>query len=317
LRPARRRILLLNEVRPHRLDTSKPFGDGFFMPSPTYVLTLSCPNRPGIVAAVSTALFEGGFNIFDAQQFDDAETGRFFMRVGFNTTTDSPDAADLRARFTEIAGRFDMTWTLRGAEEKKSVALLVSRFDHCLVDLLYRWRSGELPMEPVCVIANYARDTYAHIDFGDIPFHHLPVTKQTKMEQEAQVWETVRASGADLVVLARYMQILSDGLATKLSGRCINIHHSFLPGFKGARPYHQAYERGVKLIGATAHFVTSDLDEGPIIEQDVERISHRDTPEDLVRKGRDIERRVLARALAYALEDRVLPNGRKTVVFYG
>jgi len=210
-----------------------------------------------------------------------------------------------------------MTWTLRGAEEKKRVALLVSRFDHCLVDLLYRWRSGELPMEPVCVIANYARDTYAHIDFGDIPFHHLPVTKQTKMEQEAQVWETVRASGADLVVLARYMQILSDGLATKLSGRCINIHHSFLPGFKGARPYHQAHERGVKLIGATAHFVTSDLDEGPIIEQDVERISHRDTPEDLVRKGRDIERRVLARALAYALEDRVLPNGRKTVVFYG
>ena len=287
------------------------------MPVASYVLTLSCPNRPGIVAAVSAALFEGGFNIFDAQQFDDAETGRFFMRVAFNAATAAPGAYDLNARFVEIARRFEMTWTLRGADEKKRVALLVSRFDHCLVDLLYRWRSGELAMDPVCVIANYPKDTYAHIDFGDIPFHHLPVTRQTKMEQEALLWETVRNSGADLVVLARYMQILSDGLAAKLSGRCINIHHSFLPGFKGAKPYHQAHERGVKLIGATAHFVTSDLDEGPIIEQDVERISHRDTPEDLVRKGRDIERRVLSRALAYALEDRVLPNGRKTVVFYG
>ena len=195
--------------------------------------------------------------------------------------------------------------------------MLVSRFDHCLVDLLYRWRSGELPMEPVAIVANYPRETYEHIDFGDIPFHYLPVTKQTKMEQEAKLWETVREAKADVIVLARYMQILSDGLAAKLSGRCINIHHSFLPGFKGAKPYHQAHERGVKLIGATAHFVTSDLDEGPIIEQDVERISHRDTPEDLVRKGRDIERRVLSRALSFHLEDRVLLNGRKTVVFYG
>jgi formyltetrahydrofolate deformylase len=210
-----------------------------------------------------------------------------------------------------------MSWTLRANEEKKRVALLVSRFDHCLVDLLYRWRSGELPMEPVAIIANYPRETYAHLDIEDIPFHHLPVTRQTKMEQEAKLWETVREARADIVVLARYMQILSDGLAAKLTGRCINIHHSFLPGFKGAKPYHQAHERGVKLIGATAHFVTSDLDEGPIIEQDVERISHRDTPEDLVRKGRDIERRVLAKALSYALEDRVLLNGRKTVVFYG
>jgi formyltetrahydrofolate deformylase len=186
-----------------------------------------------------------------------------------------------------------------------------------LADLLYRWRSGELPMEPICIIANYARETYEHIDFGDIPFHYLPITRQTKMEQETKLWGIVRESNADLIVLARYMQILSDGLAAKLSGKCINIHHSFLPGFKGAKPYHQAHERGVKLIGATAHFVTSDLDEGPIIEQDVERISHRDTPEDLVRKGRDIERRVLSRALSYALEDRVLLNGRKTVVFYG
>ena len=282
-----------------------------------YGLTFSRPNRPGIVATDSAALFEGGFNILDAQQFDDVETGAFFMRVAFNVVAASDGAESFRARFGEIAQSFGMTWTLRAASEKKRVALLVSRFDHCLVDLLYRWRSGELPMEPVCIIANYPRETYEHIDLDGIPFHHLPVTRQTKMEQEAQLWETVRESKADVIVLARYMQILSDGLAAKLSGRCINIHHSFLPGFKGAKPYHQAAERGVKLIGATAHFVTSDLDEGPIIEQDVERISHRDTPEDLVRKGRDIERRVLARALSYALEDRVLLNGRKTVVFYG
>jgi formyltetrahydrofolate deformylase len=287
------------------------------MTTPRFVLTLSCPNRPGIVAAVSTALFEGGFNIFDAQQFDDIETGAFFMRVAFNSANEGATGEAMRARFAEIGARFGMNWTLRAVEDKKRVVLLVSRFDHCLVDLLYRWRSGELPMAPVAIIANYPRETYEHIDFADIPFHYLPVTRQTKMEQEAQLWETVREAKADLVVLARYMQILSDGLAAKFSGKCINIHHSFLPGFKGAKPYHQAHERGVKLIGATAHFVTSDLDEGPIIEQDVERISHRDTPDDLVRKGRDIERRVLARALSYALEDRVLPNGRKTVVFYG
>jgi len=285
------------------------------MPSTRYVLTLSCINRPGIVAGVSTALFEGGFNILDAQQFDDTETGNFFMRVEFNAAAESSDFAALRERFAAAAKEFVMEWTLRATHERKKVAMLVSRFDHCLVDLLYRWRSGELPMEIVAIIANYPRESYEHIDLEDIPFHYLPVTKQTKMEQEAELWETVRESKADVVVLARYMQILSDGLAAKLSGRCINIHHSFLPGFKGAKPYHQAHERGVKLIGATAHFVTSDLDEGPIIEQDVERISHRDTPEDLVRKGRDIERRVLARALSYHLEDRVLLNRNKTVVF--
>ncbi len=287
------------------------------MSSTRYVLTLSCPNRPGIVATVSTALFEGGFNILDAQQFDDTETGNFFMRVAFNGANEASDMAAMRGRFTAIAKDFAMTWSMRAGHDKKKVALLVSRFDHCLVDLLYRWRSGELPMDIVAIIANYPRETYEHIDFDEIPFHYLPVTKQTKMEQETKLWETVRESKADLVVLARYMQILSDGLAAKLSGRCINIHHSFLPGFKGAKPYHQAHERGVKLIGATAHFVTSDLDEGPIIEQDVERITHRDTPEDLVRKGRDIERRVLARALSYHLEDRVLINRNKTVVFPG
>ena len=207
---------------------------------------------------------------------------------------------------------------MRAADEKKRVALLVSRFDHCLVDLLYRWRSGELPMEVVAIIANYPRETYAHIDFGDIPFHYLPVTKQTKMEQETQVWETCSSRRRPMSSCSRATCRSSPtGSPPSCQGRCINIHHSFLPGFKGAKPYHQAHARGVKLIGATAHFVTSDLDEGPIIEQDVERISHRDTPDDLVRKGRDIERRVLARALRHHLEDRVLLNGGKTVVFAG
>ena len=287
------------------------------MSAARYVLTLSCADRPGIVAKVSMALFEGGFNILEAQQFDDTETGVLFMRVAFNGADEKADVAALRAEFAQIAAALKMTWSIRAENEKKRVALLVSRFDHCLVDLLYRWRSGELAMDIVAIIANYPRDAYDHIDFDEIPFHYLPVTKPTKMEQEAQVWGVVRDSKADVVVLARYMQILSDGLAAKMQGRCINIHHSFLPGFKGAKPYHQAHARGVKLIGATAHFVTSDLDEGPIIEQDVERISHRDTPEDLVRKGRDIERRVLARALAYHLEDRVLLNRGKTVVFSG
>jgi formyltetrahydrofolate deformylase len=282
-----------------------------------HILTLSCVNRPGIVAKVSAALFDGGFNILDAQQFDDIETGDFFMRVVFNPAQSHADVEAFREAFKAIAVGFAMTWSMRSVDQRKRVVLMVSRFDHCLVDLLYRWRSGELAMEPVAIIANYPRETYAHIEFGDIPFHYLPITKQTKMEQEAQAWEAIKSAGADLVILARYMQVLSDGFVAKLQGRCVNIHHSFLPGFKGAKPYHQAHLRGVKLIGATAHFVTSDLDEGPIIEQDVERISHRDTPEDLVRKGRDIERRVLARAIANVLDNRVLLNHGKTVVFEG
>ncbi len=282
-----------------------------------HILTLSCVNRPGIVAKVSAALFDGGFNILDAQQFDDIKTGDFFMRVVFNPAARESNVDELRETFKAIAMAFAMTWSMRPVDQLKRVALMVSRFDHCLVDLLYRWRSGELRMDPVAIVANYPRETYAHIDFGDIPFHYLPITRETKMEQESQAWEIIKSAKADLVVLARYMQILSDGFAAKLQGRCVNIHHSFLPGFKGAKPYHQAHVRGVKLIGATAHFITSNLDEGPIIEQDVERISHRDTPEDLVRKGRDIERRVLARAIANVLEDRVLLNHGKTVVFEG
>ncbi|MGA2486729.1 MAG: formyltetrahydrofolate deformylase [Roseiarcus sp.] len=285
------------------------------MPAARHTLTLSCADRPGIVAKVSAALFEGGFNVLEAQQFDDLETGNFFMRVDFDGASERADVAAFRRAFADLAATFGMTWSLRSEAQRKRVVLMVSRFDHCLADLLYRWRSGELKMDVVAIIANYSRETYDNIDFGAIPFHHLPVEKETKMEQEAQVWETIRAAQADVVVLARYMQILSEGLVAKLTGRCINIHHSFLPGFKGARPYHQAHARGVKLIGATAHFVTANLDEGPIIEQAVERITHADTPEDLVRKGRDIERRVLARALAYHLQDRVLINGAKTVVF--
>jgi len=277
------------------------------------ILTLSCPDQRGIVAKVSAFLFERGCNILDAQQFDDQETGQFFMRVVFDA--DGADRTAVRGEFGALADGLKMKWTLRDRAERYRVLLLASKFDHCLADLVYRWRIGELPMDITGVVSNHPAETYEHIDLSGLPFHHLPVTKETKFEQEAELWKLIQETKTDIVVLARYMQVLSDGLSAKLQGRCINIHHSFLPGFKGAKPYHQAHARGVKLIGASAHYVTGDLDEGPIIEQDVERISHRDTPEDLVRKGRDIERRVLARALRYRLEDRVLLNGRKTVVF--
>jgi formyltetrahydrofolate deformylase len=287
---------------------------------PQYILTIAAPDRPGIVAAVTTFLFEAGGNILEAQQFDDLQSGRFFMRVVFVAEAGSPAhtaayAARFRSEFAATAERFGMEWALRDRLAKRRVMILVSKSDHCLVDLLYRWRIGELPMDITGIVSNHPRETYAHIDLSGLRFHHLPVTRQTKLEQEAELWDLVRGTNTDLVVLARYMQVLSAGLTAKLAGRCINIHHSFLPGFKGAKPYHQAHERGVKLIGATAHYVTSDLDEGPIIEQDVERISHGDTPEDLVRKGRDIERRVLARAVRYHLDGRVILNGGKTVVF--
>jgi formyltetrahydrofolate deformylase len=285
------------------------------MPADQYVLTLSCPNRPGIVAAVSNHLFRSGCNILDASQFDDTESDRFFMRVVFNVVEGDISLDSLRESFKAVAEPFAMSFALKNRSERQRVLLLASKFDHCLADLLYRWRIGELPMDLVGIVSNHPRETYAHLDFSGVPFHHLRITKETKLEQESELWNLVKSTKADLVVLARYMQVLSDALAAKLSGRCINIHHSFLPGFKGAKPYHQAHARGVKLIGATAHYVTSDLDEGPIIEQDVERISHHDTPDDLVRKGRDIERRVLSRAIAWHLDGRVLLNGSKTVVF--
>ncbi|HTG38627.1 formyltetrahydrofolate deformylase [Sphingomonas sp.] len=276
-------------------------------------LTLSCDDRPGLVAAVAGFLAGHGGNIVDAQQFDDRMNRRFFMRVVFELA--SGDAATIRAAFTPLAVEHGMAWKLRGAGERQRVVLMVSKFDHCLGDLLYRRRVGELDMDVAAIVSNHPQSVLNVGGIGDIPFHHLPVTPDTKPEQEARVKGIVEETAADLVVLARYMQILSDDLAGWLSGRCINIHHSFLPGFKGAKPYHQAHARGVKMIGATAHYVTADLDEGPIIAQDVEPISHADTPEDLVRKGRDIERRVLATAVAHHLEDRVLLNGNRTVVF--
>jgi len=282
--------------------------------SETYILTLSCVDHPGIVAAVSTSLARHGANIIEAQQFDDLMTGRFFMRVEF-ALVGGADLTQVEAGFAPVGADHGLDYRFRASSARKRVLLLASKFDHCLADLLYRWKIGELEMEPVGIVSNHPRETYAHLDFETIPFHHLPVAKDAKPQQEARIKTIVEDTGADLVVLARYMQILSDDLAGFLAGRCINIHHSFLPGFKGAKPYHQAHARGVKLIGATAHYVTADLDEGPIIDQDTERVSHRDTPDDLVRKGRDIERRVLASAVRAFLEDRVLMNGATTVVF--
>ena len=282
------------------------------MSTENYYLTLTCPNKPGIVAAVSTYIFNAGGDIEEAQQFDDKASKRFFMRVSFSCPT---DAATLKNGFLEIAKQFDLTWDLRAVKDLKRVLIMASKLDHCLVDLLYRWRIGELPMIICGIVSNHPRDVYASIDFADIPFYHLPVTAETKPAQEAKLLEIIAENKVDMVILARYMQILSDDLSTKLSGRCINVHHSFLPSFKGAKPYHQAHARGIKLIGATAHFVTSDLDEGPIIEQDVTRVTHGDTPDDLVRKGRDLERTVLSRALRYYLHDRVLINGATSVVF--
>ena len=279
----------------------------------TCLLSLSCDDRPGLVAKVAGFLAANGGNIIDAQQFDDRLTDRFFMRVVFELAT-THDVDGLSRDFAPLARDAGMDWKLRSTRQRQRVLLMVSKFDHCLGDLLYRHRIGELDMDVVAIVSNHPRDTLKTSMIGDIPYHHWPVTKDTKAAQEAQVKRVVEETGADLIVLARYMQILSDDLAAYLSGRCINIHHSFLPGFKGAKPYHQAHARGVKMIGATAHYVTADLDEGPIIAQDVEPISHADTPDELVRKGRDIERRVLASAVASHLEDRVFLNGSRTVV---
>ncbi|WP_196260021.1 formyltetrahydrofolate deformylase [Pelagibacterium limicola] len=277
-----------------------------------YILTLSCTNRSGIVAAVATRIAKHDGDILEAHQFDDATTGMFFMRVVFSMQTEE---AAFRTGIAEEVERFGLDFTLRVAGARRKVLFLVSKFDHCLGDLLYRNRIGELNIDPVGIVSNHPRDALNLTLMEGIPYHYLPISRDTKASQEAQIKAIIEETGAELVVLARYMQILSDDFSAYLAGRCINIHHSFLPGFKGAKPYHQAHERGVKMIGATAHYVTADLDEGPIICQDVEPVSHADTPEDLVGKGRDIERRVLARAVAWHLEDRVLINKHKTVVF--
>ena len=277
------------------------------------ILTLSCQDRPGVTARVAGLLYTLGGNILEAQQFNDRADNEFFMRVAF--AAGATGIEGYRAALTGLAAELGMSWTLRAASERRRVLIMVSKFDHCLNDLLYRQRIGELPMDIVAIAGNHPRGALAASLPDGIAYHHLPITPETKPQQEAALRSLIAASGAELVVLARYMQVLSDELSAELAGRCINIHHSFLPGFKGAKPYHQAHARGVKVIGASAHYVTADLDEGPIIVQDVETITHADRPDDLVRKGRDIERRVLARAVAFHLEDRVLLNGSKTVVF--
>ncbi|HEX7006556.1 MAG TPA: formyltetrahydrofolate deformylase [Alphaproteobacteria bacterium] len=281
----------------------------------TYILKLSCPDRIGIVAAVAGFLSEQDCNIIESAQFNDEMTGRFFMRTVVVAGDGSPDLAGLSTAFAAVGKRFGMEWELHDAARKPRVLILVSKFDHCLNDLLYRYRTGDIPMEIPAIVSNHP-DLKPLADFYGLPYHHLPVTKETRAAQEAELMGLVESTRADIVVLARYMQILSDDLCRKLHGRAINIHHSFLPSFKGAKPYHQAHARGVKLIGATAHYVTEALDEGPIIEQETVRVSHAETPEQLVAVGRDVEKLVLARALKCLVEHRVLLNGNKTVVFH-
>lgn len=283
------------------------------MPHNDHILTLSCPDRTGIVYRVSGLLFELGCNILDSQQYGDDESGRFFLRVHFSLPA-AVTTEKLREQFAAMAGPFDMDWQVHDARRKPRLLIMVSKQGHCLNDLLFRVQSGQLHAEIAAIVSNH--NDYASLAASyDIPFHHLPVTADTKAAQEKQVLELVASKQIDLVVLARYMQILSQDMCEALNGRAINIHHSFLPSFKGARPYHQAHARGVKIIGATAHYVTSDLDEGPIIDQDIERVDHTMTAQELTQVGSDIESLVLARAVRSHVEHRILLNRNKTVVF--
>ena len=279
----------------------------------SYVLTVSCKSTRGIVAAISSYLADKGCNIVDSSQFDDLDTGKFFTRVSFISEEGVP-LAELKEGFEPISKRFAMDAEIHDGNARMKVLLMVSRFGHCLNDLLYRWKIGALPIDIVGVVSNHF-DYQKVVVNHDIPFHHIPVTKANKVQAEARIMEVAEQTGTELIVLARYMQILSDEMCQKMSGRIINIHHSFLPSFKGAKPYAQAHHRGVKLIGATAHFVTGDLDEGPIIEQDVERVDHAMDAETLTAIGRDVECVVLARAVKWFVEHRILKNGDKTVVF--
>ncbi len=283
------------------------------MPMKTYVLTVTCLSRRGIVAALSGFLADAGCNITDSAQFDDSETGRFFTRVTFVSETGATLEA-LCDGFAPVAERFGMDWAIRDAAARMKVVVMVSNFGHCLNDLLYRWKIGALNIDIVGVVSNHF-DYQKVVVNHDIPFHHIRVTKANKPEAEAQLMELVESSGTELVVLARYMQVLSEEMCRRMSGRIINIHHSFLPSFKGANPYKQAYERGVKLIGATAHYVTADLDEGPIIEQDTARVTHAQSSLDYVSIGRDVESQVLARAIHAHCQHRVFLNGNRTIVF--
>ncbi|OBR72296.1 formyltetrahydrofolate deformylase [Xanthomonas arboricola] len=278
-----------------------------------YILTLSCPDRTGIVYRVTGLLFDLACNILDAQQFGDDESGRFFLRVHFDKPPGT-DIAGLERRFAQLADEFQMDWQLHDARRRARLLVLVSKQGHCLNDLLFRMHSRQLPVDIAAVVSNHADFAPLAASYG-IAFQHLPVSADTRAAQEAQLLALVEALQIDLVVLARYMQILSPALCRALAGRAINIHHSFLPSFKGAQPYHQAHARGVKIIGATAHYVTEDLDEGPIIEQDVARVDHAMTPRDLVRLGSDTESLVLARAVRRHVEHRIVLNGHRTVVF--
>ncbi|CQR83913.1 formyltetrahydrofolate deformylase (plasmid) [Paracoccus aminovorans] len=278
-----------------------------------YCLTVACATKRGIVAAISGYLAEKGCNITDSSQFDDMENDQFFMRVSF-LSEEGVGLEELRRDFAEISESFDMVSSFHDETEKMKVVIMVSRFGHCLNDLLYRWRIGALPIDIVAVISNHM-DYQKVVVNHDLPFHCIKVTKENKPQAEAEQLRIVRDSGAELIVLARYMQVLSDQMCKEMSGRIINIHHSFLPSFKGANPYKQAFERGVKLIGATSHYVTADLDEGPIIEQDIIRVTHAQSPEDYVSLGRDVESQVLARAIHAHIHRRVFLNGNKTVVF--
>jgi formyltetrahydrofolate deformylase len=283
------------------------------MSASNFILTLSCADRPGIVAAVTTELAALNANIAESNQFWDRETGQFFMRLAFTAPAGVGREALERALRPAVE-RFAMRTTLADETRKKKIVVMVSKFDHAMLHLLYQIRVGWLDAEVAAIVSNHEHSR-ATAEYEGIPFHLLPVSRDDKAAQEEQVLALVKETGADLVVLARYMQILSDGFATRLYGQIINIHHSFLPSFKGAKPYHQAHERGVKIIGATAHYVTPELDEGPIIEQDTARVTHAMSPDDLVAAGRDVESRVLARAVKLHLESRVMLNGKKTVVF--
>jgi formyltetrahydrofolate deformylase len=280
--------------------------------NPVYTLTLSCPDRLGLVHAVSGFLLERSGNIEEAAQYNDPDTGLFFMRVQFACARLGFE--QLKTELGQFAAPLQLQWQLHAQAQPMRTVILVSKEGHCLNDLLFRWKSGLLPLDIRAIVSNH-REFYQLAASYNVPFHHLPVTAATKMQVEARQIEIIENEGAELVVLARYMQILSDDLCRKLSGRAINIHHSFLPSFKGAKPYYQAHDRGVKLIGATAHYVTADLDEGPIIEQDVARVDHSKTVEDLTALGRDTESQVLARAVKWHSEHRVLINGHKTVIF--
>lgn len=281
----------------------------------TCILTLSCQDVRGIVAAVSGFLAAHNGFIIESGQYGDASTGRFFLRMEFSTDHATPSPDKFKKLFQdEVATRFKMDWNLHDRSIKHRVMIMVSKYGHCLNDLLYRYSTGLLPIEIPLIVSNH-EDFRKVVEWHNIPFHHLPVDSKTKPEQEAKLLDLINEHHVDAVVLARYMQILSPNLCAQLAGRAINIHHSFLPGFKGAKPYNQAFDHGVKLIGATAHYVTADLDEGPIIEQEVARVDHTYKPEDLEAVGRDSECSVLARAIKYHIEQRVLINGRKTVVF--